>query len=122
MATQKQLDEIIENLDPGPLEWDRLTAKEFEELIYCILVREGFLNVDWYGSSGNDRGRDIVCERNELWRPKTVRYKCVVQCKRYAGSVSLRVLREDLEKASAHKPHVFIIAVTGVLSASTKDW
>jgi len=80
------------------------------------------MNVVWYGVSGNDKGRDILCERNELWRPTMIKYKCVVQCKRYSGAIAFSVLNEDILKAAQHKPEIFIIAITGVLSASTKDW
>jgi len=87
-----------------------------------MLHREGFLNVVWQGAHGSDRGRDIVCERHELWGPKLLRHKCIVQCKKYAGHLSRALLHEDLLKAAQFKPDYFIVATTGIISSALKDW
>jgi hypothetical protein len=49
-------------------------------------------------------------------------YDCVVQCKRYAGRVSRTRLYEDILKAREHGPHYYILATTGIVGSSTKDW
>ena len=102
--------------------WSQISPKDFEELLYWILYREGFFNVTWYGEAGSDKGRDLVCERTELLGPRIVPCKCVVQCKRYSGRVNRQKIFEDLLKASEHKPDYFILATTGILGSSTKDW
>lgn len=101
--------------------WLQLAPREFEELMFWVLYREGFWNVSWYGAHGSDSGRDIICQRCELLGPKVYVLDCVVQCKRYKGYVSLGLLWNDLLKAAEHKPSYFIIATTGLVSAKTKD-
>lgn len=102
--------------------WLKLTPSEFEEMILHVLRREGFHNVSWYGESGLDSGRDITCERTELLGTRVVNYRCIIQCKLYKGSVPRSQLHEELAKASAFSPHYYILATTGVLGATTKDW
>jgi hypothetical protein len=102
--------------------WSRLDPKQFEELMYWILQREGFYNVVWHGESGADKGRDIICERTELFGPRVLRRTCVVQCKKYQGRVSRQLLEEDLLKATEHSPDIFILATTGIVGSATKDW
>lgn len=102
--------------------WLRLSPTDFEELVFWILQREGFFNVRWYGESGSDKGRDVICQRTELLGPRVLVHDCVVQCKRYSGRVARQRIYQDILKASEHNPDYFILATTGIVSASTKDW
>lgn len=102
--------------------WLTLSPSDFEELIYHVLGREGFHNVTWYGSSGRDSGRDITCERTELLGTRVFTRQCVVQCKRYKGTVGRSRLFDDLAKVTQFSPNYFILATTGIINASTKDW
>ncbi len=102
--------------------WLKLGSVNFEELVFWLLHREGFFNVSWYGKHGHDKGRDITCQRTEILGPRVFTSTCVVQCKKYGGRVSRQRLYEDILKASEHKPNYFILATTGIVSASTKDF
>jgi hypothetical protein len=41
-------------------DWKRVSAEEFEKLCTELLELNGFENIQWYGSGGGDKGRDIV--------------------------------------------------------------
>lgn len=102
--------------------WTSISPSQFEELVFWLLHREGFFNVAWYGEAGGDKGRDIVCQRSDLFGPRVMFRNCIVQCKRYKGRVARARLFEDILKASEHNPDCFILATTGIMGASTKDW
>ncbi len=102
--------------------WLALVPLDFEEMVFWLLQREGFFNVIWHGQSGGDKGRDITCQRLEVFGPRVVAHNCVVQCKKYAGRVQRAKLYEDILKASEHHPDYFILATTGIVGSSTKDW
>ena len=40
------------------INWKNLTRIEFEELCYILLEQNSIKNLEWYGRSGGDRGRD----------------------------------------------------------------
>ena len=106
------IDEAMDNVDPTT----------FELLVCYILTREGFKNVRWLGEVGQDKGRDITCEQRSSFVNLESTRKCVVQCKRYSRSVPRRTLEEDLLKATEFAPEVYLLVVSGTLSANTKDW
>lgn len=101
---------------------DRITPTDLEDLTCYILYREGFYNIEWHGEAGSDKGRDIVCKRDEIFGNRASTRNCVVQCKRYKGSVPRSTLMEDLAKATEFHPGVFLLVVSGTLNSNTKDW
>lgn len=106
------------------LDWDRLTDQDFEELCYDFLSKNGFENIQWYGKSGNDRGRDITCSKSEIvfedFR-RTTNY--LVQCKKW---VSRPPEPSDLNGiiawADAHRPNALLMMVSSTLTGNSKDW
>ncbi len=102
--------------------WDSLSPTEFEELTFWILHREGFFNLEWYGESGSDKGRDIICQRKDILGPKVLVRNCVVQCKRYKGQLGRTKIHDDIVKNIEHNPDFFILVTSGIISAATKDW
>src|SRR6266567_2477815 len=75
--------------------WSQLTPTEFEELCYLILEANEFTDIEWYGKSGNDKGRDLTAKKEEslLVSSKTIA-KWIVQCKRY---VTKAPTKRDIE-------------------------
>jgi hypothetical protein len=106
------------------ISWSELKPKEFEQLCCLILEANGFTNIQWFGESGGDKGRDIVAKKTEAPLSSIQRTtKWVVQCKRY---VSKPPNKDDiasfLTAAREHKPDSVLIAITNTLSSNTKDW
>jgi len=106
------------------ISWSKLKPKEFEQLCCLILEANDFTDIQWFGESGNDKGRDILAKKVESPLPDVRRNaKWVVQCKRY---VSKPPKKDDiasfLTSAREHKPDNVLVALTNTLSSNTKDW
>jgi predicted helicase len=106
------------------ISWSQITPKEFEQLCYLILEANEFTDIQWYGESGGDKGRDIVAKETEAPLLSNKRdAKWVVQCKRY---VSKPPKKEDINSflisAREHRPNYVLIMITNTLSSNTKDW
>lgn len=104
--------------------WSQLTPTEFEELCCLILEANEFTDIQWYGKSGGDKGRDITAKKEESPLLSNKRNtKWVVQCKRY---VSKPTRKEDINSflisAREHRPDNVLIIITNTLSSDTKDW
>jgi HJR/Mrr/RecB family endonuclease len=103
--------------------WSKLNPKEFEHLCYLILEANDFTDIQWFGESGNDKGRDILAKKIESPLPDVRRNsKWVVQSKRY---VSKPPRKDDiasfLTSAREHKPDHVLVALTNTLTSNTKD-
>lgn len=104
--------------------WANLSPIKFEEFCYRLLELNGFQNLSWYGSGGNDRGRDILATKME--RPlqgveSATRW--LVQCKHYRKTaIKKSVVAEWLAGCSEHKPDRVLLVVSCTLTASMKDW
>jgi hypothetical protein len=105
-------------------DWDRLTDREFEELCFDILQKEGFTNLVWRGKQGSDRGQDIT--GNKIVQPLqkvTFLENYIIQCKKYvARPLSKSEVSESLIWIDAYKPNCFILMISNTLHSSTKDW
>ncbi len=104
--------------------WPQLKPKEFEQLCCLILEANEFTDIQWFGESGNDKGRDILAKKLESPLPSVrINSNWVIQCKRY---ISKPPKKDDiasfLNSAREHKPDNVLIAVTNTLSSNTKDW
>jgi tetratricopeptide (TPR) repeat protein len=106
------------------IEWSILTDRQFESLCYDVLSRSGYKNVDWFGSGGDDRGRDIRCDRtDEILPGRDMRITCIAQCKRHVSQPpSVSDLTTTIAWADAHNPKRLFIMVSNILSANTNDW
>jgi hypothetical protein len=103
-------------------DWSRVAADRFEELVYWLLVREGFHSIRWFGANGADGGRDLTCSRMEIVGTSAVCRSFVVQCKAWRGSVPRATLNEEMAKSLRYKADFFLLVTCGVLGATTKDW
>lgn len=106
------------------IEWSKVTPEEFEKLCAEILELNGFSNIEWYGKSGNDKGRDITATRVEDLLPGIRRErKWIVQCKRY---VNKRLTKHDLEgfliAAKEHSPDTTLLIISSTLTPDVRDW
>jgi hypothetical protein len=88
------------------------------------LEKHGFKNIEWHGTSGNDRGRDIVCIRSSEPLPGVIRTeRWLVQCKRYTEKrISKGELNQLLAAAREHKPDTLLLVITDTLNSSLRDW
>ncbi len=105
-----------------------LSATDFEDFSFHLLSRLGFVNVDWrkgtpLPSSPADSGRDIVCQhaRQDLDNTRYLE-TWFVDCKRFKKAVPPRELQNALVWAEAECPDVLLFALSGFLSNSAKDF
>src|ERR1051325_11451915 len=68
------------------ISWSQLKPKEFEQLCCLILEANDFTDIQWFGESGNDKGRDILAMKIESPLSSVRRAaKWIIQCKRYVS-------------------------------------
>src|SRR2546423_10571216 len=48
------------------ISWSQLKPKQFEQLCCLILEANDFTDIQWFGESGNDKGRDILAKKIEF--------------------------------------------------------
>jgi Restriction endonuclease len=104
--------------------WSQLKPMEFEKLCSLILEANDFTDIEWYGKSGGDKGRDLTAKKEEslLSSSKTIA-KWVVQCKRYVTKPpTKRDIESFLTDAREHRPDNVLIMITNTLTPGTKDW
>ena len=106
------------------INWSDFSPEEFEQICCTILELNDFKNVQWYGRSGGDKGRDIVTTKIEEPLPSLQKMtKWVVQCKRYLSKPpSKGEISEFLASAREHKPDNVLLIATCTFSADVKDW
>jgi len=106
------------------IDWSKITFNDFEELCYHLLEELEFSNIDWIGSHGRDRQRDLRAAKMETPLPGIQELrKWIIQCKRY---VSRPPSRSDLEKTitwcSARKLDYLLFIFPNTLTSGTYDW
>ena len=106
------------------IDWKRVSAEEFEKLCTELLELNGFENIQWYGSGGGDKGRDIVATKIESPISGVRRQrKWIVQCKRYVRTaVKKPAINDFLTAAREHEPDAALIIITKTLTANVRDW
>ena len=94
---------------------DKLSATEFEKLIYTLLDKMGFSDLELTGKSG-DGGIDGhgILQINPL-----VSFKVLFQCKRYQGAVRVSAVR-DFRGALQGRADKGIILTTGTFTTDAK--
>ena len=110
---------IFEETD---IEFSRLDDHTFEELCFDLLLRAGFLSLEWR-QGGADKGRDIegtyavtlplVGLTSERW---------FVECKHYSHGVPVDEITSKIAWADACRPQRFLLVTTGYLSTASRDW
>lgn len=106
------------------IKWNELKPEDFEKLCYHILELNGFLNLQWHGKSGNDKGRDILATKIETPLPSVQKQSSwVIQCKRYTSKPPGKSeLASFLNSAREFKPDNTLIIISYTLTSNTKDW
>lgn len=106
------------------IKWNEIEPAQFEGLCYELLEQNGFTNLQWFGKSGGDRGRDIVAVKfEEPLSGIRKQRKWIIQCKRYIKSPPSKTeIEAFLASAREHSPDVVLLVVSNTLNAGTKDW
>jgi hypothetical protein len=106
------------------ISWAQIVPKEFEQLCSIILEANDFSDIQLFGESGGDKGRDLIARKMESPLSSIQRSrKWIIQCKRYvAKPPGKQELASFLTSAREHKPDNVLIIVTNTLSSNTKDW
>jgi predicted acyltransferase (DUF342 family) len=111
-------------LSTATLCWNSITPEAFEELCYHILETEGFINLEWHGQKGADRGRDITGKKvgSVLTGSGTIT-SFLIQCKRYTvKAVTESDLDNSITWAKVYNPDIYLLITTTVLSSRIRDW
>jgi predicted helicase len=104
--------------------WSQITPKQFEKLCYLILKADKFTDIQWYGKSGGDKGRDLTAKKEESHFSTSKRIaKWVIQCKRYVTKPpTKRDIESFLTDAREHRPDSVLIMLTNTLTPDTREW
>lgn len=110
------------------IDFSQLSATEFEELCYDLLVKLGFNNVSWRKGTGKnsspaDGGRDIeACFFKSDVDNKKYYEKWNIECKHYKEGVPAEKIRSAITWASAQRVDVLLIIASNFLSNSCKEY
>jgi len=98
-----------------------LEPREFEHLVYDLLVRKGLLNPSWR-TPGADRGRDIEGDhpRSDLSGQMNLE-RWYIECKRYSNAIDWPTVRDKLAYAENHQADYLLLCTTSTLSPQCKD-
>jgi len=105
-------------------DWNKISPVLFEKICASVLKNVGFTNIQWYGETGNDKGRDIIAEKLDSPVPGISRSEhWMIQCKRYTKkSFSKSELKDLLDSALEHSIDSLLIIITSTVSANLRDW
>lgn len=105
-------------------DWQKIPPPIFEKLCAAVLSQSGFVNIQWFGQTGSDKGRDIIAEKFDRPVPGVERrQRWMVQCKRYTkAALSKGELKDLLDAALEHSIDCVLIIVTAAVSANLRDW
>jgi len=106
------------------IDWKQVSPALFEKLCAAVLTQTGFVNVEWFGEAGNDKGRDLLAERVDSPVPGIERReRWMVQCKRYIEArLTKAELKDLLDSALEHKIDNLLVVTTTTVSANLRDW
>ena len=112
---------------PKELDWDDLSPQDFERLVYDLLSEMGFTNVDWRKGTPKqgfaaDSGRDIEAELS-LEDPdgNTHIERWFVQVEHHSAAVRPTDFEDALSWATAERPEVLLLAVSGLSNSSSSS-
>jgi Restriction endonuclease len=105
------------------IEWDRVSATNFEHFVHYFLGKTGFANREWYGRGGGDGGRDIVADKFESL-PFNIGYhrKWIFQCKRWKKMPTSNQIFNEIDTARQHNPDFWVLVVPLNPTASFIDF
>jgi len=88
---------------------EKLSPEDFEQFIFSLLHREGYMNCTWQEREDDDE-RDIVGYKFTIEGPPELFQKYVVLCKPDKGSMSKYSLNKDIQKIREYDPYCLIVA------------
>jgi Tfp pilus assembly pilus retraction ATPase PilT len=88
---------------------EKLSPQDFEQLIFSLLHREGYMNCTWQGREEDDE-RDIIGYKFTIDGPPELFQKYVVLCKPDKASLSKYSLNKDIQKIREYAPYCLIVA------------
>ncbi len=104
-----------------PINFAPLSGKDFERLAFALMLRmHSWKDIDWYGQSGDDGGRDIVGTRAAEWGRDHV---VIVACANWRSFTSTKG-KGDIDKFVDEletPPDEAILISGGPVSAKVKD-
>jgi len=120
----KDLDDIVSTKPSGrvttKLAWEKITAEDFERLIYCLISSEAsYENPEWLlKTTAPDRGRDLSAYRVNVDNLSGVTRKRVIfQCKHWLSkSINLSdiaMVKEEIKLWEPPRIDVLVIATSG---------
>jgi len=106
------------------LKWNKLTAEEFERLIFAMIsLEKAYENPEWLiATNANDKGRDLSVSRVMIDSlGGTIRHRVIIQCKHWLSkSISpteISKLKEQLKLWEPPRIDVCVIATSGRFTA-----
>src|SRR5205085_6420975 len=72
-ADKKQPTAVSSRVNLMKVTWSQLTPSLFEKLCSLILEQLEFTDIEWYGKSGGDKGRDLTAKKEESPLPSSKR-------------------------------------------------
>lgn len=129
----EDLSDLVALKPRGPistkLNWSKLSASEFERLIFALICAEvGYENPEWLMRTNTpDRGRDLSVIRVVTDRLSgTFRHRVLIQCKHWLGkSVTLAdvaTVKEQMKLWGEPRVDVLILATSGRFTADAVQW
>jgi hypothetical protein len=125
----QQSSDTTEHTSILKLHWERLTAEEFERVLFNIVAEAaGYMNPQWLmHTNAPDRGRDVSVERVTNDTLSGVRTQRVIVQAKHWLSKSVRPLdvSEALTGIPSWEPprvHVLVITTTGRFTADAVNW
>ena len=104
------------------LDWSKVEADDFEELVFQLLGSLHFSNRKWFRGVG-DRGRDITATSNfSEFEGRTGILNWTIECKRHSEPLSPTDLHASVVWIGANRPDRYLIVTSSWLTPGTKDW
>lgn len=128
----KDLADLVNHKPTGPvsqeLRWKKLTAEQFERLIFSLVSREkGYENAKWLTpTNAPDRGRDISVDR-VISDPLggIIRQRVIIQCKhwlkRSIAVDDIAALQQQMKLWEPPRVDVHVIASSGRFTTDAVD-
>ena len=106
------------------IDWSKVLPADFERLCAELLEANGFSNVQWFGRSGGDKGRDILATKFHEPLPGIQRQQnWIIQCERYLSRPpNKNEIESFLISAKEHSPDCVLLITTATLTPDVKDW
>ena len=104
------------------IDFERISAEQFEELCFELILKYGFSNVIWR-KGGADSGRDIegyLSNNNSLLGKYVEHY--FFECKNYKKGVPPEVLHSKLAWADSESPDHLVFFISSYLTNSARQW